>query len=306
MSSNRRRVELLILDMDNTLYDWVGYFVPAFDAMTYEAARILGVPEADLRRDLRDVHRLWGTTDMPFALLESAIVRESFAGLTRDETYERLLPAFLAFDSEKRAILSLYEGVSATLADVKASGCQIVGHTEAAVRSIRSRARMLRLDRFVSTIYATASRGAGHPKSTNRAEISARIRYRDYEEIAVISVSEAERKPNPALIRHILSDYSVAPNLCLYVGDSLSRDIAMALRAGVMAAWARYGTWHDSEQYSRLLEITHWGAQDTSGREMAPDPSQFVTLTRFSDLLERYEFGTSSAPSSDNRPPLTH
>ena len=77
-------VQLLIVDIDNTLYDWIGYFVPAFDSMTREAASILQMSQDDLRLDLKHIHQLRGNTEHPIALLETNSENERGPSLTPD------------------------------------------------------------------------------------------------------------------------------------------------------------------------------------------------------------------------------
>ena len=57
----------------------------------------------------------------------------------------------------------------------------------------------------------------------------------------VRAIPRSERKPNPALLLDICSREGVRPADALYVGDSLTRDISMAKRAGVRAVWHAYG-----------------------------------------------------------------
>ena len=40
------RLKVLVCDLDNTLYDWVGFFVPALYAMVDETVRIWGAIES--------------------------------------------------------------------------------------------------------------------------------------------------------------------------------------------------------------------------------------------------------------------
>jgi hypothetical protein len=62
---------LLICDLDNTLYDWVGYFVPSFYAMVDTAVQITGCERETLLDDFRREHRARGDSEQPFALLET-------------------------------------------------------------------------------------------------------------------------------------------------------------------------------------------------------------------------------------------
>ena len=69
-------IQLLVTDLDNTLYDWVTFFANAFYDMVGSAASILGVPEDRLLDELQEVHRERRDTEYPFALLETRIVSE--------------------------------------------------------------------------------------------------------------------------------------------------------------------------------------------------------------------------------------
>lgn len=272
-------VSLLIVDMDNTLYDWVGYFVPAMNSMVAKASLLLDVPEAELRRQLAEVHRHHGNTEHPFALLETHAVRHKY-GHSRTDAYGALREAFDAFDAEKTRRLALYPGVAETLGEIRSTGCIIVGHTEAISVSIQSRARFLKLERYLSCIYAPAPRISAHPLQRRNA------RY-----LEVRAVDEI-RKPNPRIIDAILNDFKISRQEALYVGDSLEKDMAMALNAGIRAAWARYGLRHDPNYWTALLEISHWRPvkpDPASAREKCTfSPSQI--LDSFQQLLGNYRF----------------
>ena len=53
----------------------------------------------------------------------------------------------------------------------------------------------------------------------------------------VVSEAIGLRKPHPALVRAGLRDLGLAPEEVLFVGDTLSEDVAAARAAGVEAAW---------------------------------------------------------------------
>ena len=94
---------------------------------------------------------------------------------------------------------------------------------------------------------------------------------------------------------------------CLYVGDSLTKDITMAKRAGMLAAWARYGVDHDAELWAELVALSHWdGPTIASARAIGADKTSTepdVTLYSFDELLETFTF---DAPGSANQGPTHH
>ncbi|WP_233513735.1 HAD family hydrolase [Micromonospora craterilacus] len=286
MVTRRPVVHALILDMDNTLYDWVAYFVPAVRAMVTVAATILDVSEQELRGDLQVVHRGYGNTEHPFALLETAAVERRLPGVSRRVRHEHLLPAFTAFNEVRRDRLRLYPGVAATLEAVRAAGCRVVGHTEAKDVNINSRARALGLDATLEAIYAPRFTGLPHPLSTDRE--------RKQDTLRVRVLPPTARKPNPEIARQISDQLGVPPARCLYVGDNLSKDVTMAKRAGMLAAWARYGTHHDPGLWRDLVALSHWDPAAVNAAESADaESSQYapdVTLDAFDELREHYTF----------------
>ena len=50
---SRPPISLVVTDLDNTVYDWLNAFVPAFYAMVHEAAPLIGVDEEELLDDLQ-------------------------------------------------------------------------------------------------------------------------------------------------------------------------------------------------------------------------------------------------------------
>lgn len=92
------------------------------------------------------------------------------------------------------------------------------------------------------------------------------------------------------LLAPILDRHGVRASETLYVGDSLSRDVVMAQRAGVVDVWAEYGQLHQSEYYEFLTKITYWSeaevvAERESQRSIDPvRPTH--RIGSFSGLLE--------------------
>jgi phosphoglycolate phosphatase-like HAD superfamily hydrolase len=279
-------VNAVILDMDNTLYDWVGYFVPAVQAMLAEAAQLLGVDQVLLRDDLRAVHVDRGNTEHPFALLETRTVARRLPDLGRQERHDILRPAFAAFNEVRAQRLHLYPGVIESVQKIKAAGCRLFGHTEATDVNITSRSRSLGLYGTLEAIYAPRFSGSPHPLGVNRGK--------SVENVPVRPLPSTARKPDPDAIRLILSDIGVEPGRCLYVGDSLSKDVAMAKGAGMLSAWARYGTDHDPRLWRELVGLSHWDVTAVAAAKNHPPESTNVqpdvVLDSFDELLDHFVF----------------
>jgi phosphoglycolate phosphatase len=273
---------LLITDLDNTLYDWVKFYVPAFRAMTDALSGLLAVPVEALYDEFQELHRRYSTSEPPFAILELPSVQRCFAGLPPKEIKHKLDPALHAFNTIRKRSLKLYDSVKDTLQVLADHGICIVGHTEALAVNACYRLQKLEIDRYLRHLYALDTPLPAHPDPERPAELLPPEGY-------VVRVPPAERKPNPQLLIHICAREGFEVKDALYVGDSLTRDIGMAKQAGMRAAWAAYGAVQEKEAWDLLVRITHWTPEDVA-RE-ADLKRRFIgiqpdhQLGAFSDLL---------------------
>ncbi len=249
--------KLLVCDLDNTLYDWVGYFVPSFYAMVDEAVSIMGCDREVLLDDFKCVHQLHHDSEHPFALLETATVGKQFPSKTRRELAAIFDSAFHAFNSKRKKTLHLYDGVKDALDSLNGKDIILVAHTEGKLYSVVDRMRRLDLLKYFSKIYCRERSVSPHVQS----EIGARW-LQDFPMSKVTELSSLQRKPSPGVLREICESEGVTFDESIYVGDSIARDVMMAKDVGVTAAWAKYGTHHSEEEYSALVRVTHWTNED--------------------------------------------
>lgn len=276
------RFQLVVTDLDNTLYDWVTYFTNSFFQMVAVAAPLLDVEEDALCEELKAVHQRHHNTEHPFALLETEAVERRFPGRDRRARAEALDDAFHAFNRTRDQQLKLYPGVASTLDKLRAAGIQVVGHTEATVPNALFRLKKLGLERHIARLYAVEPSGPGHPRPERETELrqsGSAVRY----------LRQDERKPDPQVLLDICDDVGVPVQRTIYVGDSISRDIGMAKEAGAAGAWAKYGTEYDKSLWKMLVTVTHWTAEDVhraeAARERYGDAKPDFTLEAYSDLL---------------------
>jgi HAD-hyrolase-like len=105
-------------------------------------------------------------------------------------------------------------------------------------------------------------------------------------------------KPNKDILLSIIDHVGAKVEDCVYVGDSLVKDVAMAKDAGVSDVWAKYGLTQDTDAYQLLREVTHWSAADVerekkiSEREIKPS---IELSTSYSELLDSFKFGSGQS-----------
>jgi phosphoglycolate phosphatase len=250
---------LLVCDLDNTLYDWVSFFVPAFYAMVDSAVGILCCDREQLLDDLRIVHQKYHDSEHPFALLETTTVNRVLPNYSVDERREILDPAFKAFNSVRKQNLRLYPGVEQTLRLLQNAGVRLVAHSESGLYSVVFRLKFLRLTQYFERIYCIERPEGTLADTTRRDSFLA-----DFPAFKLHELSHHQRKPNPEVLAEMFSDFAAKPRDCAYIGDSLPKDVYMAKRANCFAIWAKYGTDHPAVEYAKLVRISHWTAEEVS------------------------------------------
>lgn len=277
--------KLLICDLDNTLYDWVAYFVPSFYAMVDKVVELLGCDRQRLLNDFREVHQHHHDTEHPFALLETRTVINYFKGRNRSEIAQALDPAFHAFNSARIKHLRPHPGLESTLEYIRQRGVKLVAHTESQLFGAIDRLMRLNLTEFFSRVYCRERPQQDHPnpeagfKWLNRFPMH-----------KVYELSKHQVKPDPAVLTEICRAEKVVPTEVAYVGDSIGRDILMAKKAGVFSIWAKYGAVLHTDDYERLIQITHWTNEDVENErrlkkeaeDIRPD---FVAEDSFAEIL---------------------
>ncbi|MBY5438546.1 HAD family hydrolase [Rhizobium leguminosarum] len=269
-----RDSRLLVLDLDNTLYDWVGSFVPAAYAMIEKASEILQIDQQRVIAELQAVNQRHGDTEHPGAILEIESAHLKFGG-NPEKIAESLRPALVRFEQVNNHHLRLYPSVEETLSRAKAKNILIVAYTDARVSASLSRVNKLGLRKYLARLFTPDQKERRHA-----------VADQDMDFLNVLP--QSERKPNPATLLDICGRCGISRDEAIYVGDSLTRDIFMAREAGVLSAWASYGTRYDPLLWEKLVAITHWTDEDVRKeaqvRERAAAVKPDIVLGSFGDL----------------------
>lgn len=244
-------IKLIITDLDDTLYSWIGFYIPAFCKMAEELSFLLGVSEDRIIEEFQQVHRKAGSVEPPFGAVELPSAKERFAKATEEEIREKLDPAFHRFNSERKRLLKLYPGVEDTLKYLSGKGITVVGYTESAEENGYYRLERLGIADYFKDVYVSGSydgRPMKKPASPKTHVVN-------------------EKKPNPDLIIEICEKEGISLAETIYIGDSLSKDMLMARKAGVKSVWCHIQTDNPPELYEKLSRISHWSKEDCEREE---------------------------------------
>lgn len=289
-------VKLLVCDLDNTLYDWVTFFVSAFYSMVDEVVTLTKCDREQLLDDFRFIHRKYHDLEHPFALLETKIIRDVFSGLTTRQIAEKLDPAFRAFNVSRKKSLRLYPGVHDGLKELKREQVRLIAHTESNLFAAVDRLERLELSESFDRVYCRVRASSTHPNPQAQKKWFERYPLEKFHEL-----TGRQRKPDAKVLLEMCSREGVCVSDSAYVGDSIARDIVMAKNAGVYAIWAEYGTRHTPEDYAQLVRVTHWTSEDVAREErlkrdsknIVPDAVLRNSFKEIVQVFERLQCGPS-------------
>lgn len=260
----------LILDFQNTLYDEILEYGPAFEAA-------LSV-WPDQNRDV-----LYAEMSAAFAMLDSdwdMRVWDHCASLKKLDNFEALKEkAILAYKqtAQEKTAAYLYDGVIETLGDLKARGKRIIMVTESTAHAAAERLFWTGLDKFIDIVYAWPggdqkilpldcelqffpSHAVYKHYKKPHARILAQV-IADHLNETVDALFRFEKNKDWVIeeipVKHPMQDAlctrltvkegrfkAATENFidgCLYVGDSLFKDMLMARNSGINFAHAAYG-----------------------------------------------------------------
>ena len=274
----------LITDFDNTLYDWFHMWYQSFSAMLDEIERISEIDRADLIPEIRAIHQRYGTSEYAFLVEKLPILQKQYPD--REKLLAAFDPAIHAYRSARKANLQLYDGVAETLTILRARGVMIVLYTDSLAFYTTDRIKRLGLDEFVDFIYSPPDHEIPESVTTHTRREKYKLAHAQNRHL-----KDGEAKPNPEVLRDIIAGVERTLNDCVYLGDSLTRDIAMAQDAGVKDIWAAYGAVQNKPEYTLLRQVSHWKdsavqlEKTTTSREVVPTN----TISQFSDIKRFFE-----------------
>ena len=280
------RIALVITDLDNTLYNWVDFYVPSYLAMVRELSEMTGISPEELKASFKRLHERYRTTEFSFSVHELDVLAERNCGLSASEVYEKYYPAIRAFRLQRTKTMHLYKGVKRTLERLRTSGRMLAAFTDSMLDHSSYRLKKLKIERLYDAIACPPDHPAPEGVQPEKLRFYSPRKYRSLIPVHVM-LEDSLRKPNPEGLRLLLERVGVRPEQALYVGDSLTGDIAMAQKCASTMLSAEYGARVSPENYRELLKITFWNDTDLARHEELRKLNTVPThvLGRFEDVL---------------------
>ena len=288
--NHKPEVGLLVVDLDNTLWDWMGVWAKSFRAMLDQLTAETHLDVVPLKQEIRQVHQKRGTAEYSFLLDELPPLQPFLKGTTARKRFPEVLHAQ---DSTRIHNLQLYPKVLSTLMQIKQSGVTIVAYTESVAYWAEWRIRQTGLDGVIDYLYSAPDHDFPHGITPKKVRTKPTDEY-GLKETIHLHVPKGSTKPNPLILSQIVRNHGVEGLSTVYVGDSLTKDVAMAQDAGVLDVHAYYGISCNKNDYALLNDVTSWSdaqvaeeAQRISETVLKPS---YILHDSFAELLDLFTF----------------
>ena len=239
---------LVVTDVENTLYDWLGLWAGAFSAMLQPLADGTGRSRDHWIKAAQRVHLRRGGCECPSLLCDLA-ADPMWPAVDATKVMPAAATAYREYWDHH---LTAYHGVREALAQLSGQGHAVVAYTEGDVSIAATRLARLGLAGIVRRAFGRT------PLPGSREPSWSTVNVLRNGPIALDFIPREDLKPNPTGLRTIIALCDATPQNTIYLGDHLLRDVRMAQTLGAGAVWARYGTAHAPEHLA-LLECVGQG-----------------------------------------------
>ena len=148
-----RPQHLLVLDMDNTLFDWRAHFCTVFVPLVAALSVLIGESTAALKQQFRAVHQDQGHMEWGSAIRRlPSVASWAQANAKRTAEIDRLVRRFVEVG---RSSLKAYCGVEETLKRIVGAGWAVVVFTESPALDATERLRGMNILNMVDAVYGT-------------------------------------------------------------------------------------------------------------------------------------------------------
>lgn len=244
----------LITDFDNTLYDWFHMWHQSFTAMLSEIVRISELSEEVLIPQIRQIHQRHGTSEYSYLIEELPALKAAFPNRDLRAIFDE---AVHLHRRARKESLALYPGVIETLTELRSKGILIALYTDSLAYYTNFRVRRLELDTLVDFVFSPPDHDLPAGTTSHAERHDTQLLHAKH-----VYLPKGIRKPDPAALLDIVQDIGRAPGECLYLGDSLKNDIAMAQDAHIEDVYAAYGAAQQHPGYKLLQRVSHWSETD--------------------------------------------
>ncbi len=298
----KSRFELLVTDIDNTVFDWVTYYVHAFSSMLHDVSRSTGIQWDVLASESKVVFEQHGSIEYPFLIQELPSVIDFYGADIDRMLAESVRPARDVFLKAAEHHLKPYGDVVRALQLIRKDfpNLPIVALTDAPRYVAMWKLNKLGLLGHFDAVYGLPDPKIPICNVNRRIKVDPDILLKHLQQNRfgfagkIRILPDDYEKPGVRGLKTVLMDYELDETVesrakVLWVGDNLRKDVGLGRKLGVVTAWAEYGTMISSDILNGLLTFSptqnvHKNVSLVANDPTTPKPHH--TLSCFSEVAK--------------------
>jgi phosphoglycolate phosphatase-like HAD superfamily hydrolase len=259
---SEKRIDTVVWDADNTLWDWISMHLSGMRAMSREISSLTGILEDEVKESMKKVYGEAGTFDYkPLVQNMDAVVKWAEGIEDRRELVSKVIDlsysTHSAYTYNRNGTFHLYEGVEDTLKGLQEAGVQNTIISDAPLSRIIRRLKHFDIEKYFSAIYGQAEPVSPQERISGEclAHYEEIRRTSGFYETTIPAVLELdnERKPNISFAEKFGKSEDEIADTCAVVGDNFGKDIGLANHNKCLGIYAGYGM-PDAESVAGLYE----------------------------------------------------
>lgn len=225
-----RKLELVVWDGDGTLWDWMSYAVPAYEAMCDEIASIAGKSSDETAAAMKAYYTTVGTMEDERLVqgLNSAGFFNHIKDFDINNCIRRAQSTFAGVRTQK---LKVYDGIPVVMGEIHDRGIPQILLSDAIRSQAQLRLRFSKLGKYIKEIHCMPSA----PSSDIPAE------YRRVHSDLVVVHELPNEKPHIDLEKVVRKTRKQIKEGVVIIGDNDSKDMVLADLYECLGIKAKYG-----------------------------------------------------------------
>ncbi len=225
------KLELAIWDGDNTIWNWMAYAVPAYEAMCGTISEIAGKSFGETAEAMKKFYSIKGTLEDE-GLVQGLDEAGFFAHLENFDRDDCAIKAQSSFSKVRRENLKVYQGIPETVKTLNANGVRQIVVTDATERQAKARLRFSKLGQYFEEIYSMPSGDVPNLPEKFRYPIASMVPQSDL----------PEEKPHVDLEKILNMTRAEIAEKVAIIGDNMAKDMGLARSYNCLGIHAAYGS----------------------------------------------------------------
>ncbi len=244
----------LILDLDNTLYNWMDAYASGLNAQIDYISKFVPLTKKKIENKFKKVFLKYGEVEVLYAVYELEFWK--YLTIQKDQRKRIQKKSLEIFFQNFNKELKLYPTVKNTLIWAKQNQIKIFALSDAYPFFVHHRLKKCHIENIFDKIYVTKDKINLHVKDVKFLS-------------NMIILPSNKSKPSPYTINEIKKDYHLKKENMFLVGDNIAKDIECAKKAEITSILVQYKNSSKSQSRQLLSKVTPWKKSIT--KKLVPD-----------------------------------